>query len=169
MAASKTYNTRTNYRSLSSDRDARMASESSEFEFDESDVWNTARSATPDFRNQATNARLSKKTSARRVDSVERASAGMTPASFPVNIPDWSKILKEDCRDNQRRENDDNFGEEDGEDGENRIPPHEFLARQFARTRIASYSLHEGIGRTLKGRDLSRVRNAIWEKIGFQD
>ncbi|CAN1253193.1 hypothetical protein LINPERPRIM_LOCUS8253 [Linum perenne] len=46
-----------------------------------------------------------------------------------------------------------------------RVPPHELLAR----TRIASFSVHEGIGRTLKGRDLSRVRNAIWEKTGFQD
>nr|DAD26183.1 TPA_asm: hypothetical protein HUJ06_027651 [Nelumbo nucifera] len=26
-----------------------------------------------------------------------------------------------------------------------------------------------GEERTLKGRDLSRVRNAIWEKTGFQD
>ncbi|CAI0453018.1 unnamed protein product [Linum tenue] len=39
----------------------------------------------------------------------------------------------------------------------------------MARTRIASFSVHEGVGRTLKGRDLSRVRNAIWEKTGFQD
>ena len=46
-----------------------------------------------------------------------------------------------------------------------RLPPHEFLAR----TRMASFSVHEGVGRTLKGRDLSRVRNAIFEKIGFQD
>ncbi|CAL1379984.1 unnamed protein product [Linum trigynum] len=41
--------------------------------------------------------------------------------------------------------------------------------RKMARTRIASFSVHEGVGRTLKGRDLSRVRNAIWEKTGFQD
>ncbi|CAI0540623.1 unnamed protein product [Linum tenue] len=39
----------------------------------------------------------------------------------------------------------------------------------MVRTRIASFSVHEGVGRTLKGRDLSRVRNAIWEKTGFQD
>ncbi|KAJ1424369.1 Senescence regulator S40 [Sesbania bispinosa] len=36
-------------------------------------------------------------------------------------------------------------------------------------TRVASFSVHEGVGRTLKGRDLSRVRNAIWAKTGFQD
>jgi hypothetical protein len=33
----------------------------------------------------------------------------------------------------------------------------------------ASFSVREGAGRTLKGRDLRRVRNAIWEKTGFQD
>ncbi|KAL2536810.1 hypothetical protein Fot_18201 [Forsythia ovata] len=46
---------------------------------------------------------------------------------------------------------------------------HRRRRRQMARTRMASFSVHEGIGRTLKGRDLSTVRNAIWEKTGFQD
>ncbi|KAI3473994.1 hypothetical protein Pfo_028782 [Paulownia fortunei] len=72
------------------------------------------------------------------------------PKSLPVNIPDWSQNP-------QRR------AEED--DGNDRIPPHEYLAR----TRVASFSVHEGIGRTLKGRDLSRVRNAIWKQTGFED
>ncbi|WMV44728.1 hypothetical protein MTR67_038113 [Solanum verrucosum] len=57
------------------------------------------------------------------------------------------------------------FDDDGDSDNENRIPPHEYLAR----TRVASFSVHEGIGRTLKGRDLSRVRNAIWKKIGFED
>lgn len=51
------------------------------------------------------------------------------------------------------------------EEGEIRVPPHEYLARR----RGASFSVQEGIGRTLKGRDLRSVRNAIWEKTGFQD
>ncbi|KAL0338435.1 UNVERIFIED_CONTAM: hypothetical protein Sangu_1365600 [Sesamum angustifolium] len=55
--------------------------------------------------------------------------------------------------------------EEDDDDGNDRIPPHEYLAR----TRVASLSVHEGVGRTLKGRDLSRVRNAIWKQTGFED
>lgn len=59
--------------------------------------------------------------------------------------------------------------DDDGEGDGVRIPPHEFLAKQSARTRTASFSVHEGIGRTLKGRDLSRVRNAVWQKIGFED
>lgn len=85
-------------------------------------------------------------------------------SSAPVNIPDWSKILGKNCRDSGRTEID-----EASEEEEDWLPPHELLAKQFARARIASFSLHEGIGRTLKGRDLSRVRNAIWEKTGFQD
>nr|CAD1836187.1 unnamed protein product [Ananas comosus var. bracteatus] len=46
------------------------------------------------------------------------------------------------------------------------VPPHELLRR---RCRAASFSVQEGLGRTLKGRDLSRVRNAVWAKIGFED
>jgi len=80
-----------------------------------------------------------------------------------VNVPDWSKILGEEYRQNRRRNYDD--GDDDDDDDDEKVPPHEFLAR----TRMASFSVHEGVGRTLKGRDLSRVRNAIWAKTGFQD
>ncbi|KAL5716045.1 hypothetical protein ACHQM5_017784 [Ranunculus cassubicifolius] len=49
--------------------------------------------------------------------------------------------------------------------------PHEYLlARQLRRTQTAcSFFVREGRGRTLKGRDLSRVRDAIWEQTGFED
>lgn len=93
-------------------------------------------------------------------------SAEATAKSLPVNVPDWSMILKEEYK---RRSDDVDEDDVEEEDEEDRVPPHEYLARQFARTRVASFSVHEGIGRTLKGRDLSRVRNAIWEKTGFQD
>lgn len=172
MAASKTYFPRANYRFLSTDRDSPITSDSI-FELDESDVWNnTIRSASPDYRNPVLSARASKKSSAAK--SKRGAETGPTTGSLPVNIPDWSKILKDDYKDNRRRDSDDDDCE-DSQDGGgfggggDRIPPHEFLARQLARTRIASFSVHEGVGRTLKGRDLSRVRNAIWEKTGFQD
>ncbi|CAL5357060.1 unnamed protein product [Camellia sinensis] len=162
MATSKSYFARANYRFLSSDIAPPIVSESA-FELDESDVWSSARSSSPEFRKQVASSRVSKKSAAKRGE------AGAA-AALPVNIPDWSKILKEDYKENRWREsNDEVVEEEDDDDGDggwgNRIPPHEFLAR----TRIASFSVHEGIGRTLKGRDLSRVRNAIWEKIGFQD
>ncbi|XAR59970.1 hypothetical protein NMG60_11033170 [Bertholletia excelsa] len=161
MASSKSYYPRANYRFLPSDQTAPVTVDSM-FELDESEVWNSARSSSPEFRRAAPSSRVSKKPSSKR--SSEAAS------SLPVNVPDWSKILKDDYKDNRRRDFDEDDTDYDGNDGDgNRIPPHEFLARQLARTRIASFSVHEGVGRTLKGRDLSRVRNAIWEKTGFQD
>ncbi|KAJ8543933.1 hypothetical protein K7X08_025551 [Anisodus acutangulus] len=169
MAASKNYFARSNYRFLSSDRNERNVvpvSSDTMFELDETDVWNNspvARSSSPEFRKAMTSSRISRKQA-----KSDRNSTGVTTAaaSLPVNVPDWSKILKDEYRENRRIiDRDDEF---DGGD-DDRIPPHEFLARQFARTRIASFSVHEGIGRTLKGRDLSRVRNAIFEKTGFED
>ncbi|CBI16315.3 unnamed protein product, partial [Vitis vinifera] len=49
-----------------------------------------------------------------------------TVGSLPVNIPDWSKILREDYRDNRRREADDDDDDEDDDgDSSSRVPPHE--------------------------------------------
>ncbi|KAI3823254.1 hypothetical protein L1987_04687 [Smallanthus sonchifolius] len=166
MAASKTYYSRSNYRYLSTEREAPVVSDSM-FALDESDIWNVAASS-PELRKTVPSSRISKKSSS---PVVKRGEIGGTASSLPVNVPDWSKILKEDYSQNRRTDDvddGDDSDEFDYGDG-NRIPPHEFLARQIARTRIASFSVHEGIGRTLKGRDLSRVRNAVWEKIGFQD
>ncbi|KAI3706403.1 hypothetical protein L6452_24120 [Arctium lappa] len=164
MAASKSYYARTNYRYLSGERDSPIGTDSM-FELDESDVWNV--SSSPELRKTVPSSRISKKSSSA---VVKRGEIGGTASSLPVNVPDWSKILKEDYRENRRRDNDDDDDfDQIGDGSGSRIPPHEFLAKQLARTRIASFSVHEGIGRTLKGRDLSRVRNAIWEKTGFQD
>ncbi|KAI3456922.1 hypothetical protein Pfo_013585 [Paulownia fortunei] len=107
--------------------------------------------------------------------------------SAPINIPDWSKIYgtnskntsKNSCSwldpDSDGDGNDHGFarsswesedeGEEDGEGYA--IPPHEWIARKQARGQISSFSVCEGAGRTLKGRDLSRVRNAVLTKTGF--
>lgn len=71
-----------------------------------------------------------------------------------MNIPDWSKLRNR------------SFEEEDEDDDEGAVlPPHEVVWRR----RVDSFSVVEGIGRTLKGRDLSRVRNAVWAQTGFQD
>ncbi|CAJ1955957.1 unnamed protein product [Sphenostylis stenocarpa] len=129
----------------------------STFEFDESDLYNSARANSPEFR---------KSVRASRFHNNSSSSGGRdgAPASLPVNVPDWSKILGNEYGQNRRRSDDDE-ALSDEEDEAGRVPPHEFLAK----TRIASLSVHEGVGRTLKGRDLSRVRNAIWAKTGFQD
>lgn len=133
------------------------------FEFDESELYNvnSPRTNSPEFH---------KSVRASRFHGNSPSSGGRVgaPASMPVNVPDWSKILGNEYR--QNRTNHDYYGDDDGEDDDEddeteRVPPHEFLAR----TRMASLSVHEGVGRTLKGRDLSRVRNAIWAKTGFQD
>ncbi|KAK9714981.1 hypothetical protein RND81_06G135300 [Saponaria officinalis] len=59
-------------------------------------------------------------------------------------------------------------GDGDGDDEmDGMVPPHEYIARKLARNQISSFSVYEGIGRTLKGRDLSKVRNAILSKTGF--
>ncbi|EPS70245.1 hypothetical protein M569_04515 [Genlisea aurea] len=159
MAAPRSFFARPNRLSLPIDQGGGgggVAAESMIFELDESDVWSTSVvvSQSPESR-----PRTSRKSSS-------SASRGL-PASLPVNVPDWSKILKQEYRDHRRREIEEEEEEED--DVGRRIPPHELIARQMARARITSFSVHEGVGRTLKGRDLSRVRNAVWQKIGFED
>lgn len=129
-------------------------------ELDEAEVWNNFSSNTATH--EAKKPLSGLKRASRKVDAGGRgAMASVAPASVPVNIPDWSKILKEDYKEHKKWDSDD----DDDEDGGVRVPPHEYLAR----TRGASLSVHEGIGRTLKGRDLSSVRNAIWKKVGFED
>ncbi|KAJ8532568.1 hypothetical protein K7X08_012491 [Anisodus acutangulus] len=115
----------------------------------------------------------------------------ITQHSAPVNIPDWSKIYGTSSKKNSWRDvenNDDSGGggyneeeydddddsggggynEEDDDDDEGEImPPHEWIAKKLERSKISSFSVCEGVGRTLKGRDLSRVRNAILSKTGF--
>ncbi|XP_004500079.1 uncharacterized protein [Cicer arietinum] len=115
--------------------------------------------------------------------------------SAPVNIPEWSKIYGNkvnktnvknvsmynndydyDYYDNQGDYDDDgvvvnhhgNQDEEEEDDEYNtKLPPHEFIARRLARSQISSFSVFEGAGRTLKGRDLSKLRNSVLIKTGF--
>ncbi|XP_051120985.1 protein DETOXIFICATION 21-like [Andrographis paniculata] len=130
----------------------RLTTDSAISELDESEIWNSAaRSQSPEFRKQS----FKKNPSPATADARRGSNA---PASTPVNVPDWSKILKHEYRENRRKECDDDvYSDGNG----NRTPPHEFLAR----TRIASLSVHEGIGRTLKGRDLStkEIKGGGWD------
>lgn len=108
--------------------------------------------------------------------------AKVVQKSAPLNIPDWSKIYGKStgaARINGswvNNEDDDgyvNFNVDDDDDNDDdndddgMVPPHEWMARKLARSQISSFSVCEGIGRTLKGRDLSKVRNAILTKTGF--
>ncbi|MED6219984.1 hypothetical protein PIB30_040847 [Stylosanthes scabra] len=58
-------------------------------------------------------------------------------------------------------------GDVDGDDEV--LPPHEIVAKGSGFTPNITFSVLEGVGRTLKGRDLRQVRNAIWRKTGFLD
>ncbi|KAK6917299.1 Senescence regulator S40 [Dillenia turbinata] len=97
----------------------------------------------------------------RNQDSVASPRAGRHMAtSAPVNVPDWHNILRVDSVDSLHDSDDDRDSEW--------VPPHEYLAREYARSRkMAATSVFEGVGRTLKGRDMSRVRDAVWSQTGF--
>ncbi|KAL2332037.1 hypothetical protein Fmac_019618 [Flemingia macrophylla] len=139
--------------------DAEDPASDSAFEFHESDLFAFGtRANSPEFCKSVRSSRFRGSSS-----SSSSAVRGGAPASMPVNVPDWSKILGDEYGQSRRRNHDEEEAQSDEEDV--RVPPHEFLAK----TRMASFSVHEGVGRTLKGRDLSRVRNAIWAKTGFQD
>ncbi|KAH0701474.1 hypothetical protein KY285_015752 [Solanum tuberosum] len=85
--------------------------------------------------------------------------------SVPISIPDnlsrnhlWFKHVKN---------NESNFFEDEeyGDDGE-MVPPHMITGRRIA-GKMMSFSICSGYGRTLKGRDLSQVRNSILRMTGF--
>ncbi|PIM98960.1 hypothetical protein CDL12_28552 [Handroanthus impetiginosus] len=97
----------------------------------------------------------------RAQDSVAQSPRGRNMAtSAPVNVPDWSKIYRVNSVES--------LHDSDNDDDSEIVPPHEYLAREYARSRmIAANSVFEGVGRTLKGRDLSRVRDAVWSQTGF--
>lgn len=104
--------------------------------------------------------------------------------SAPVNIPDWSAIYGKKSKKASKNaswhnddDDDDDHGvmnyagdsdEDEDEDEHNyKLPPHEIISRRLARSQISSFSVFEGVGRTLKGRDLSKVRNAVLTRTGF--
>lgn len=175
MASSDGYFARPGHRYLHVSGDHRTDSlmdSDSVFEFDESDIYNSVRVNSLEFRKPLHATSHHRSSLANKVKSSAPSSSGgvgvPASASVPVNIPDWSKILGSEYRDKRWRNNNNNMEEYEAEGGGwdcDVVPPHEFLAR----TRVASSSVHEGVGRTLKGRDLSRVRNAIWAKTGFSD
>lgn len=124
------------------------------------------------------------KTEGRMVPSASSShEAKVFQQSAPVNIPEWSKIYRNGQNEKGPRnvsrfddydfyhsvddENDDDEDAEEDDEYDSKVPPHEFIARRLARSQISSFSVLEGVGRTLKGRDLSKVRNAVLTKTGF--
>jgi hypothetical protein len=76
------------------------------------------------------------------------------PFTRPIEIPSVSGTPDE----RRRREE----KEDDGERGGEVEPPHVLMAR-----RRAVFSVCSGQGRTLKGRDLTRVRDSVLRMTGF--
>lgn len=82
--------------------------------------------------------------------------------SAPVNVPMMAKKVRK-----QNELADVEIDDDDAED--EMLPPHEMVARGSMRSPKTTFSVLEGVGRTLKGRDLRQVRNAVWRQTGFQD
>lgn len=85
--------------------------------------------------------------------------------SAPVKVP----IMLTAAR---RRNAADDFTravDDDGDDDEEMLPPHEIVARGSGVSPKTTFSVLEGVGRTLKGRDLRQVRNAVLRQTGFLD
>ncbi|XP_047068774.1 uncharacterized protein LOC124676789 [Lolium rigidum] len=143
-------------------------------EFDECDVWGSFGAAGVADSGPAEHAWARPIPSSARaaggrkmpLDRAAVAAPGSVPGSLPMSIPDWQKILGVEYRDHHAGawELDGNDDDAAGHHG-SMVPPHELAWR----SRAASLSVHEGIGRTLKGRDLSRVRDAVWKRTGFED
>ena len=116
------------------------------------------------------------------------------PRSVPMDIVDpkviWSKTCDDDDDDDDGGDDDETMtkassigtDKNEGEGVENRsyngygcgsnirvVPPHELLAKQGAKNGHASmtFSVTEGAGRTLKGREICKVRDAVWKQTGF--
>ncbi|KAL6573157.1 hypothetical protein OROMI_012773 [Orobanche minor] len=133
MAASRSYLGRGNYQYFSGEREG--SDTDLRFEFNEFDVWNV--SSSPEFHKAVTGSKKSVPATEKRSDQ-----ARGTALSLPVDVPDWSMILKDESRENRRTVSDHDGFDEDLDGVEDRI--HEYLAKG----RMASLSVHEGIGRT---------------------
>ncbi|KAM7277971.1 hypothetical protein ACFE04_005105 [Oxalis oulophora] len=98
-------------------------------------------------------------------NSIDESKPMRLQSSAPVNIPDVSKpkLYDKNSKTSQPNYDIEEYSNEEGK----LLPPHELIANRVARTQISSFSVFEGVGRTLKGRDLSKVRNAVLTKTGF--
>lgn len=83
------------------------------------------------------------------------------PQSAPVNVPVLAMAMR------RRHREFDEIDEDEEEGDREMLPPHEIVAR--TQSPMLACSVLEGVGRTLKGRDLRQVRNAVWRRTGFLD
>ncbi|XP_019101908.1 PREDICTED: uncharacterized protein LOC104779736 [Camelina sativa] len=93
---------------------------------------------------------------------------GKYPQSAPVQVPLMSSAMMNRHKKEFKLTDVVDDDEEEEEEGE-MLPPHEIVARSLAQSSLLSCSVLEGAGRTLKGRDLRQVRNAVFRRTGFID
>ena len=93
---------------------------------------------------------------------------GNFPQSAPVQVPLASSAMMNRHKKEFKLTDVVDEDEEEEEEGE-MLPPHEIVARSLAQSSLLSCSVLEGAGRTLKGRDLRQVRNAVFRRTGFID
>ncbi|KAK6917288.1 Senescence regulator S40 [Dillenia turbinata] len=154
-----------------------------EEEFEEEDVWgvmNEGEDVSPQMVRKSKD--TSSSSSAWRVPTPSKMIPhNESSFSAPMKIPDRPRIYmkKNNNKKNYSNEGtsycdnddsgnvcyDDDIHDDTDEDVDgSMVPPHELIAKKLERSQISSFSVCEGVGRTLKGRDLSKVRNAILTK-----
>lgn len=159
MASRKGFLSKVSSMFVSSSTDLELKSTEGDLELDEAEMFNWNMSNDNNKNNTVTESK-------KRPRSGKKKKVNpVASSSMPVAIPDWSKILKEDFKEHEKRDFVSDDDDDHDDDRREPVPPHEYLAR----TREASHSVQEGKGRTLKGRDLRSVRNSIWKKLGFED
>lgn len=129
-------------------------------EFQEEDMWGVVVKEREDSDSDC--GRRSRNTKRRNRAKSSKNVQESRMSSAPVNIPDWSKIYGTNPK-KWEVDKDSSWDGDDGDDVNVMMPPHQVIARK----QLSSFSVFEGAGRTLKGRDLSRVRNAVLTKTGF--
>ncbi|MED6155131.1 hypothetical protein PIB30_002333 [Stylosanthes scabra] len=99
-----------------------------------------------------------KKKNKNKVHPVDISTPNITTTTMPVNIPDTSRrlITMRSLLDSTQEEED-----------EEMVPPHVMVARRVVGGGKMAFSVCTGHGRTLKGRDLSQVRNSVLRMTGF--
>lgn len=77
--------------------------------------------------------------------------------SAPVNVPRLP-----------RKQMSGEISDIEGDDDE-MLQPHEIVARESSQNQKNTFLVLEGVGRTLKGRDMRQVSNAMWQQTDFLD
>ncbi|CAN8246276.1 unnamed protein product [Cochlearia groenlandica] len=159
-------------RSPHSRRNVPLMETQGEEEFQEEDVWSVLRdeeTSGPEMKIPKSHfsSSSSSSTSSPWIIHRNKEVSRVKQSSAPMNVPDWSKVYGNNNTKSNIKMSSHNLHSHDDDGDGCMVPPHEWVARKLARTKISSFSMCEGIGRTLKGRDLSKVRNAVLSKTGF--